>query len=87
MEILLKMRQRLYEMGELTAIEIQGATTPALSIARYNQFKPYLLSVFEGQLEFDKSKKKCWKFIYTESQLKAADLGETMIQAKIDDKV
>ncbi len=82
---LLKMRQKLYEMGELSVIEMQSACTPALSIAAWNQLKPYLVAVFEGQMEYDKAKKK-WKFIYTENQIKVA-LEKDGIQAKIDDKL
>lgn len=88
MKILLKMRQKLYEMGELSEIEIQDACTPALSISTYNKLKPYFLKVFAGQVECEKSRKKQWRFIYTEHQI--ADIVHTQapkIQSKIDDKL
>lgn len=88
MKLLYKMRQKLYECGQLSIIQIQDACTPALSISTYNKLKPYFLKVFDGQVEYEKSRDKEWRFIYTESQLDSVDLEQNLvIQSKIDDKL
>jgi len=83
MEKMLKMRQKLYVHGVLTRTEMQNATTPALSIAAYNQLKGYMEEKFSEEMEWDKAD-KVWRFNYSEEQKKIMVLPEN--QTTIDDE-